>query len=92
MSSLKSQLLSGAFFTALGKYSGILVSLLVSAILARLLVPADFGTVAVALVFANFFTLVSDFGIAAAIIQDKTLNDRDYDGIFSFTVWGGDCF
>lgn len=89
MSSLKSQLISGAFFTAIGKYSGIVVSLLISAILARLLVPEDFGTVAIALVFANFFTLLSDFGIAAAIIQDKTLNEKDYDDIFSFTVWGG---
>lgn len=42
------------FFTAIGKYSGIFVSVSVSAILARLLVPADFGMVAVALVFANF--------------------------------------
>ncbi|WP_081587443.1 oligosaccharide flippase family protein [Alistipes ihumii] len=52
--------------------------------LARLLVPADFETIALSI--CQFFTLVSDFGLAAAIIQDKTSNDRDYDDIFSFTV------
>lgn len=45
---IKSQLFSGVFYTALAKYSGVLISLVVAGILARLLSPDDFGIVAVA--------------------------------------------
>ena len=44
---IKSQLFSGVFYTALAKYSGVLISLVVAGILARLLSPDDFGIVAV---------------------------------------------
>ena len=39
MSSIKQQLLSGVFYTALAKYSGIIVSLVVAGVLARLISP-----------------------------------------------------
>ena len=40
---IKSQLFSGVFYTALAKYSGVVISLVVAGILARLLSPDDFG-------------------------------------------------
>ena len=43
---LKSQLFSGVFYTALAKYSGVVISLVVAGVLARLLSPEDFGIVA----------------------------------------------
>ena len=45
---LKQQLFSGVFWTALAKYSGIFISLIVAGVLARLLSPEDFGIVAIA--------------------------------------------
>ena len=50
MTSLKHQLFSGVFYTALAKYSGIGVSLVVAGVLARLISPDDFGVMAVATV------------------------------------------
>ena len=47
---LKSQLFSGVFYTALAKYSGVVISLVVAGVLARLLSPDDFGIVAIATV------------------------------------------
>lgn len=44
---IKHQLFSGVFYTALAKYSGIIISLVVAGILARLLSPDDFGVVAI---------------------------------------------
>lgn len=38
---IKHQLFSGVFYTALAKYSGIIISLVVAGILARLLSPDD---------------------------------------------------
>jgi teichuronic acid exporter len=86
---LKRQLVSGILYTALEKYSGIVVQLIITAVLARLLPPADFGVVAVATVIITFFALFTDMGISTAIVQNKTLTDTDISNIFSFTLWSG---
>ena len=53
-SNLKQQLFSGVFYTALAKYSGIVISLVVAGVLARLLTLDDFGIVAIATVIIAF--------------------------------------
>ncbi|MCI1647895.1 MAG: lipopolysaccharide biosynthesis protein [Bacteroides sp.] len=89
MSSIKRELVSGVFYIAIAKYSGIIVQLIVTAILARLLTPADFGIVAIATVIIAFFNILSDIGIGPAIIQNKELTQYDLAHIFSFTVYLG---
>lgn len=74
------------FITALSKYSTIFLNLLFSAILARLLSPEDYGIVAVTVVFTTFFSLFSDMGLGAGIIQNKELNQDDINSIFTFTI------
>ena len=89
MSSTKKELLSGVFYTAIAKYSGIIISLVLAGILARLIEPEDFGVVAIATVIISFFGIFSDLGIAPAIIQNKELSENDLSNIFSFTLWLG---
>ena len=89
MSSIKKDLLSGVFYTAIAKYSGILVSLVIAGVLARLISPDKFGIVAVVTVITFFFSIFSDLGIGAAIIQNKELQQKDLNHLFSFTVWSG---
>ena len=86
---IKHQLFSGVFYTALAKYSGIIISLVVAGILARLLSPDDFGVVAIATVIIAFFNLFTDMGISPAIVQHKSLTKEELSDIFSFTVWTG---
>lgn len=82
-------MMSGVFYTALSKYSSIVVSLLVTAVLARALSPSDFGIVAVATVFIVFFSIFSDLGMGAAVVQNRELNEKDLDHLFSFSVYLG---
>ena len=89
MASLKHELLSGVFYIAIAKYSGIIISLAVAGVLARLIAPEDFGIVAIATVIISFFSIFSDLGISAAVIQNKTLDENDLSRIFSFTIWSG---
>lgn len=77
MANIKQQMLSGVFYTAIAKYSGLVISLVVMAILARLLCPDDFGTVAIATVFINFFSIFTNIGISSAIVQNKELTSLD---------------
>ena len=44
--------------------------------LSRLLSPADYGVVAMALVVTNFATLIRDLGTAQALIQKEDLNEH----------------
>ena len=87
--STKKDLLSGVFWTALSRYSGFFIQIVITAVLARLLTPEDFGVIAIALVFITFFNLLSDFGIGPAIIQVKDLDNNEINSIFSITIWGG---
>lgn len=72
---------------AAGKYSKILLQIIVEIILARLLTPYDYGIVAVVTVFTTFFTMLSDIGLSTAIIQIKSLTKKDIDNLYTFTVY-----
>lgn len=76
----------GVMWTAIGKYAGIGVSIIISMVLARLIAPEDFGVVAIAQVAISFISIISDLGIGAAVIQNKTLTNDDLDSIFTFTI------
>lgn len=77
----------GVFFSAIGKYSNIIVQLLVQAILSRLLTPKEYGVVAVVNVFLVFFQMLADFGIGPAIIQNKKLAKKEINSIFIFSCY-----
>lgn len=76
----------GVMWTAAGKYTGIVMSIIISMILARLICPEDFGVVAIAQVAISFVSILSDLGIGSAVIQDKTLDNKELDSIFTFTI------
>ena len=86
MSTIKKQLASGILYTALAKYSVVGVSILVGAVLARLLTPEDFGIIAIVMVFITFFNILSDFAIGPAVIQNKSLSKKDIQSVFSFSI------
>ncbi len=86
MTDISKKIRSGIIYTALSKYSNVLVGILVSAVLARLLTPKEFGIVALISVFTSFFYLLSNFGIAPAIVQTKSLTKEDISSIFSFSI------
>jgi teichuronic acid exporter len=86
LTSIRKNIFSGTFYTALSRYSNVLVSILISAVLARLLTPNEFGIVALIAVFTSFFNLLSNLGIAPAIVQNKSLTEEDISSIFSFSI------
>jgi PST family polysaccharide transporter len=87
--SLKKEMIHGVFWTAVQRYSGYIVQLIVTMILARLLVPEDFGIIAIAIVLIQFLNIFTSMGIGSAIIQSRDLSERDLNMLFSFTVYVG---
>lgn len=84
---IKDELKTGVIYNSIGKYSNLLISILVQIVLSRLLTPDEFGIVAIVNVFLVFFQLLADFGIGPAIIQRKDLEDVEINHIFSFSVF-----
>ena len=84
--SIRSNLINGVFWSAVEKYSGTAVALIVSAILARLITPEEFGIVSIASVIIAFFSLFSTMGIVPAIIQRNDLSKHNLDSIFTYSI------
>ena len=84
--SLKRDFISGIFYTSVAKYSGIIIQIFITAVLARLLTPKDFGVVAIVTVLIQFFNTLSEAGIGPAIIQKKELQKNEIESIFTFTL------
>ena len=81
-----SSIKNAVYLNAAARYSTLVLRLLFNAALARILVPEDFGVVAVAMVFTTFFSLLSDMGLGAGIIQNKELSRDDIGSIFAFSL------
>ena len=62
------------------------VSLVVSLILARLLAPEAYGTIALAMVFINILQVFVDSGMGTALIQKKDADDLDFSSVFYFNI------
>lgn len=77
----------GIFFSAIGKYSNVVVQLAVTAVLSRILTPKEYGIVAVVNIFLVFFQMLADFGIGPAIIQKKELTPQEVNDIFGFSLY-----
>lgn len=86
MGETKSIMLKGMFWITIDKYSGLVLSILVSMVLARLLSPAEFGIIALASVLLAFIGLLSNMGLGPAIIQERNLTQKEINSIFTFTI------
>ena len=78
----KASVINGA-----AKYSTVILNILFTAVLARILSPADYGIVAITAVFTVFFGLFADVGLGAGVIQNQNLNQKNIDEIFSFNTF-----
>ena len=69
-------------WVVLDKWGGRLTSLVVFAILGRLLAPADFGVIALATVYLAFLNVFVDSGFSQALVQRENLDDVHIDTAF----------
>lgn len=63
-----------------------IVQFVVSIILARILSPNDYGTVALIVVIANIFQVFVDSGLGNALIQKKDADDIDFSSVFCLNI------
>lgn len=89
MSNIRQELFRGVFWSAVEKYSGVVLSIGISMVLARLLGPKEYGVVAIATVLISFLNLFCNMGLGPAIIQQKDLTQDDCNSLFTFSLLVG---
>ena len=62
------------------------VSFIVSIILARLLLPEEYGIISLVLVFINLANVIIEGGLSTALIQKKDADDKDFSTVFFSSV------
>ena len=76
----------GALLTVAMRWSDRLIGLVSMVVLARLLVPADFGIVAMASLVVGLFDVLLDMGVNIALIQNTQAEREDYDTAWTLRV------
>ncbi|CCY49864.1 MULTISPECIES: lipopolysaccharide biosynthesis protein [Bacteroides] len=84
--SLKKNVLTGVIWQYVQKLGTQAVQFIVSIILARLLCPEDFGTIALLGVFISLSNLLIDSGFGNALIQRKNIDDIDCSSVFYLNI------
>lgn len=68
------------------RFSAQAVSTVVSIILARLLSPEDYGTIALITVFTAILQVFIDSGLGNALVQKKEADELDFSSVFYFNM------
>lgn len=86
MRDLKKQSLSGAFWTTILQFSNQGIQFIVSIILARLLLPEEFGLIAMLAVFIQIGQSMINSGMGSSIIRSPSIDDDDLSTVFVFNI------
>ncbi|MCX2837922.1 lipopolysaccharide biosynthesis protein [Salinimicrobium sp. MT39] len=86
---LKKVVTSGLVWTFTQQFGNQIIGFVVSLILARLLLPEEFGLIAMIAVFVAVGNGLMDSGLSLSIIRDTEAGDKDFSTVFIFNVVAG---
>lgn len=84
--SLKEEALGGIVWSFAQQFGTQIISFIVSLVLARILMPSDFGTIAVFGVFMNIGSVLIDGGLTNSLIRTQHPDDADFSTVFYFNL------
>lgn len=74
---LKTQVMSALRWSAIAKFGGQLINWAITLFVMRLLVPADYGLVAMLSILFMFLGMLGEMGFGSSITQSPTLDERE---------------
>lgn len=84
--SLKQKVVKGFAWALLERFSMQFASFFISMILARLLTPNDYGTIALLTIFISLSGVFADSGFGSALIQKKEATEVDFNSVFYLSL------
>lgn len=85
-SGLQGKVFSGLLWKFGERIGAQAVSFLVSTILARLLLPSDYGVITLITIFIDIANVFVSSGFGAALVQKKDADEVDFSSVFYFSV------
>lgn len=86
MSSLKDRAIKGVFWSLLERFGNQGIQFVIGLILARLLLPEDYGLIGMILVFISLAQVFVEGGFPAALIRKSNVSSNDYSTVFWFNL------
>lgn len=84
--SLKNKAISGVLWSGIERFSTQGVQFLIELFMARLLLPSDYGVIAMLAIFIAIARSLIDSGFSNALIQKTNRNQDDYSTVFYFNI------
>ena len=85
----KRRTVKGVVWSGIERFSVQFIQFVISVILARLLVPEDFGLLAIILVVMNILQTVNEAGFGEALMQKLDRDELDFSTVFVFNIFLG---
>jgi len=89
MTNLRKQAVSGVLWSAILKFGKEGISFVVKLALARVLMPAEFGLIAMVSVFISISGMIAQGGFGFSLVQSKELSNTDIETVFSINLLMG---
>ena len=83
---IKGKAVGGFFWTLAERFAAQGVSFIVSIILARLLLPDDYGIVAIVSIFTSIANVLVKSGLGSALIQKSDADSTDFSTVFYYNL------
>ena len=83
---LKAKVAKGAIWVTLERFAMQIVGFVVSMVLARLLTPNDYGTVALLSIFFAIAGSLASCGFGNALVQNKNAGDLEFNSVFYMSL------
>lgn len=83
---IKKRVINGFIWRFLERIGAQGISFIVSLVLARLIAPEAYGTIAIVMVFTNILQVFVDSGLGMALVQKKNADSKDFSTVFYFNI------
>ena len=83
---LKKAIINSFIWTISDKLGVQLIQFILSVLIARILSPEDYGTVALISIFIAVSNVFIDSGFGKSLIQENNINNKDYSTVFYFNL------
>ncbi len=84
---IKSKVLSSLFWKLMERGGTQGIQFIVQIVLARLLVPSDYGIIALIAIFITIANVFVQSGFSTALIQKKDVNEADFSSVFYLSIF-----
>ncbi len=86
MTSIKKKFISGVVWESVGRFSSLGIQFIVTILIARVLSPADYGTIGLLTFFIALGQIFLNSGFSQALIQKKEADENDFSTVFFLNI------